>query len=180
MSIRRIVTYGHPILRQPAEEVAANRFGTRVLRDLERDLLRTMFDDDGVGLAAPQIAVPLRAIAYYVPGEGGRDEVEPRVVVNPVLALEGEPSAAGWEGCLSVPGMRGLVYRHPSLVMTGLDVDGREVSVRAAGFHARVIQHEVDHLDGIVFLDRMRDLSSLAFEDEWERFVADSEHPVEV
>jgi len=176
---RTIVRLGHPVLRQRAEEVASSRFGTRFLRDLERDLLRTMFEDGGVGLAAPQIAVPLRVFAYYVPGEGGQDEVEPRVVVNPVLRLEGEAEVAGWEGCLSIPGLRGLVPRHPSLELSGFDVDGRELSLRAQGFHARVIQHETDHLDGIVFLDRMRNLTSLAFEEEWEQFASDRHLPVE-
>jgi len=176
---RPIVRLGHPVLRQRAEEVPAHRFGTRFLRDLERDLLRTMFEDEGVGLAAPQIAVPLRVFAYFVPGEGGRDEVPPRVVVNPVLTLEGEPSVPGWEGCLSIPGLRGVVLRHPSLVMSGVDVDGEPLSLRAEGFHARVIQHEVDHLDGIVFLDRMRDLSSLAFEEEWDRYASGKDLPVE-
>ncbi len=177
---RTIVRLGHPVLRQRAEEVPHHRFGTRFLRDLERDLLRTMFEDEGVGLAAPQIAVPLRVFAYFVPGEGGRDEVPPRVVVNPVLTLEGEANIPGWEGCLSVPGLRGLVYRHGSLVMTGFDVDGDEVRLRAEGFHARVIQHEVDHLDGIVFLDRMRDLTSLAFEEEWDRYADGKQLPLEV
>ncbi len=176
---RTIVRLGHPVLRQRAEEVARNRFGTRFLRDLERDLLRTMFEDGGVGLAAPQIAVPLRVFAYYVPGEGDRDEVEPRVVVNPVLRLEGEADAVGWEGCLSIPGLRGLVHRHPSLELVGFDVDGRELSLHAEAFHARVIQHEVDHLDGIVFLDRMRNLASLAFEEEWEEFASDRHLPAE-
>jgi peptide deformylase len=106
--------------------------------------------------------------------------VEPRVVVNPTLTLEGEASEPGWEGCLSIPGMRGQVYRYPRLLMNGFDVDGKGVSVEAEGFHARVIQHEVDHLDGIVFLDRMRDLSSLAFEEEWDRFAVDKDLPFEV
>ena len=177
---REIVRLGHPVLRQRAEEVPPQRFGTRFLRDLERDLLRTMFEGDGVGLAAPQIGVALRAFAYFVPGEEGRDEVSPRVVVNPVLTLEGEASEPGWEGCLSVPGLRGLVLRHPGLLLEGVDVEGSHLTVAAQGFHARVIQHEVDHLDGIVFLDRMRDMSSLAFEQEWEQYAGGKDLPLEV
>ncbi len=177
---REIVRLGDPILRQRAENVPAQRFGTRFLKDLERDLLRTMFEDSGVGLAAPQISVGLRAFAYYVPGEEGRDEVAPRLVVNPVLTLEGELSEPGWEGCLSVPGLRGLVSRHPTVVLEGFDIEGSPLRVVAHGFHARVIQHEVDHLDGIVFLDRMRDMSSLAFEQEWEQHAGGKDLPVEV
>lgn len=178
--LRSIVRLGHPVLRQRAEEVPAQRFGTRFLRDLERDLLRTMFEGSGVGLAAPQIAAPVRAFAYYVPGEGERDEVSPRVVFNPLLTLLGEPSELGWEGCLSVPGLRGLVPRFPRLHLAALDCDGRPIELEAAGFHARVIQHEHDHLDGIVFLDRMTEMSSLSFEEEWEQFAPDRHLPVEV
>ena len=101
------------------------------------------------------------------------------MVVNPRLTLEGEADALGWEGCLSLPGLRGIVPRHPRLVCEGLDVDGAPLRIEAEGLHARVIQHEVDHLDGIVFVDRMQDLSTLMYEEEWDRF-ADHKHlPVE-
>ena len=177
---RQIVRMGHPVLRQRAEEVGPERFGTRFLRDLERDLIRTMFEDNGAGLAAPQIAVPVRAFAYYVPGDHGEDEVAPRVVVNPELTLIGERDDPGWEGCLSIPGMRGLVSRHHRVRLVGRNVDGEPVEIDAAGFHARVIQHEFDHLDGILFIDRMTDLRTLAYDDEWERYAEDRELPVEV
>ncbi|HPW56567.1 MAG: peptide deformylase [Thermoanaerobaculaceae bacterium] len=176
---REVVRLGHPVLRQKALEVPEERFGTRFLRDLGRDLTRTMYEDNGMGLAAPQIAVALRAFVYFVPGDGDEDEVPPQVVVNPRLTLEGEADALGWEGCLSLPGLRGIVPRHPRLVCEGLDVDGAPLRIEAEGLHARVIQHEVDHLDGIVFVDRMQDLSTLMYEEEWDRF-ADHKHlPVE-
>ena len=177
---RAIIRLGHPALRERAAEVEESRFGTRFLRDLERDLIRTMFDGNGVGLAAPQIAVPLRAYAYYVPGEGHADLVPPRVVFNPRLTLHGERSERGWEGCLSLPGLRGIVPRHAALHLVGVDAEGREVVAEAEGFHARVIQHEHDHLDGIVFVDRMSDMSTLMFEEEWEQFAPDQDLPVEV
>jgi peptide deformylase len=177
---REVVRLGHPVLRQRAEAIPRERFGTRFLRDLERDLLRTMFEDSGVGLAAPQIAVPLRVFAYYVPGEGDHDEVAPRVVFNPELTLAGEPTAMGWEGCLSIPGLRGKVPRYPRLRLVGRDADGAPLELDAEGFHARVIQHEHDHLDGIVFLDRMTDMSSLSFEEEWDRYGQEKDLPVEV
>lgn len=176
---REIVRLGHPVLRVVAEEVPRERFGTRALRDLGRDLVRTMFEDNGMGLAAPQIAVPVRVFAYFVPGDEDEDEVPPRVIVNPRLTLLGEPDAMGWEGCLSVPGLRGLVARHPRLVLEGFDVEGDPVRIEAEDLHARVIQHETDHLDGIVFVDRMQGMGSLMFEEEWEKFSPQKDLPVE-
>jgi peptide deformylase len=177
--LREIVRLGHPVLRQVAEPVGRERFGTRFLRDLGRDLLRTMFESRGMGLAAPQIAVPLRVFTYYVPGDDDEDEVSPRVVVNPVLTVGGERNVPGWEGCLSIPDLRGLVPRHPRLTLTGFDVDGKELELEAEGLHARVIQHENDHLDGVVFLDRMPDMRHLMFEEEWDRYVPHNGLPVE-
>lgn len=176
---REIVRLGHPVLRVVADEVPKERFGTRALRDLGRDLVRTMFEDNGMGLAAPQIAVPLRVFAYYVPGDDDEDEIPPRVVVNPRLTLQGDADALGWEGCLSVPGLRGLVARHARLVLEGFDVEGRPVRVEAEGLHARVIQHETDHLDGIVFVDRMQGMGSLMFEEEWDKYSTQKDLPVE-
>jgi peptide deformylase len=177
---RTIVRMGHPVLRQVAEEVGAERFGTRTLRDLGRDLIRTMFEDKGVGLAAPQIAVPLRVLAYYLPGEDDTDELPPRVLVNPKLELVGEPTELGWEGCLSLPDLRGMVPRYPSIRVSAFDVDGAPLRFEAGGFHARVIQHEVDHLDGILFIDRMRDLRSFTFEEEWDTYGTHKDLAVEV
>jgi peptide deformylase len=178
--LREIVRLGHPVLRLRAEAVEPSRYATRGLRDLGRDLLRTMFEDSGVGLAAPQIAVPQRVFAYYVPRDGGGEEVPARVLVNPVLSLEGEPAELGWEGCLSIPGLRGLVARYPRVAVQAFDPEGDELSFTAEGFHARVIQHEYDHLDGIVFLDRMSDMNSLFFEEEWDRYAVEKDLPVEV
>jgi len=178
--LREIVRLGHPALRIRAEEVPPSRFGTRFLRDLGRDLVRTMVEGNGVGLAAPQIAVPLRAYAYYVPKEDGGEEQAARVLVNPVLVLEGVPDQLGWEGCLSVPGLRGLVPRHGRLTVRAVDVEGAPIEIVAESYHARIIQHEHDHIDGIIFLDRMQDLASLAFEEEWERYALEKDAPVEV
>jgi peptide deformylase len=176
---REIIRLGHPVLRERAPEIGRERFGTRFLRDLERDLLRTMFEDNGMGLAAPQIAVPARVFAYYVPGEDDVDEVAPHVIVNPELELEGLPDTLGWEGCLSLPGLRGIVPRHARLRLRGLTTDGTPLEIDAEGLHARVIQHEYDHLDGIVFLDRMTDMRHLMYEDEWEKYGDRRDLPVE-
>jgi peptide deformylase len=177
---RAIVHLGNPVLRERAQEVPADRYATRFLRDLGRDLMRTMFEDNGVGLAAPQIGVSVRVFAYFVPGEGDRDEVAARVLVNPTLRLLGEATEAGWEGCLSIPGLRGLVNRHALIEVSAFDTDGAPLSFRAEGFHARVIQHEYDHLDGVMFVDRMNGMDSLMFEEEWERYVPNKELSVEV
>jgi peptide deformylase len=178
--LREIVRMGHPMLRERAAEVAGDRLGTRFLRDLGRDLIRTMHDGSGVGLAAPQIALPLRLFAYYVPAEGATPALPPRVLVNPRLTLHGQADEAGWEGCLSIPGLRGLVPRHARVRVEAVDVDGEPLAFEADGFQARVIQHEFDHLDGILFLDRMPTMVDLYYEEEWDRFADRKELPVEV
>jgi peptide deformylase len=178
--LREIVRMGHPVLRERAAEVAGERFGTRFLRDLGRDLIRTMHEGSGVGLAAPQIAVPLRVLAYYLPVEDATPELPARVLVNPRLTLFGQPDEPGWEGCLSIPGLRGLVLRHARLRVEAVDVDGTPLDFEAEGFHARVIQHEYDHLDGILFLDRMPTIADLYYEEEWDRYAGRKELPVEV
>lgn len=176
---RQVVRMGHPVLRQRAEEVPASRFGTRALRDLGRDLVRTMFDENGAGLAAPQVAAPWRVFAYQVPAEKNQPPVPPTVLVNPVLTVEGEASELGWEGCLSIPGLRGLVPRYARVQVAAFDVEGAPLKFIAEGFHARVIQHEYDHLEGVLFLDRMRDLRALYYEEEWEEYALDKNLPVE-
>jgi peptide deformylase len=130
-----------------------------------------MLEEDGVGLAAPQVAEQLRLFAYWVPEMDNRPEIEPRIIANPVIRSVGDEVEDGWEGCLSIPGLRGVVPRFRRIKVRGRDVTGEPVSFTADGFHARVIQHEFDHLDGVVFLDRMDTMASLAFEDEWDRFV---------
>jgi peptide deformylase len=166
-----VVRLGHPVLRGVAEPVPEQWFGTGRLRDLARDLIHTMLTSDGVGLAPPQVAEPLRLFAYWVPGEDHDLEVAPTVLFNPEIRTVDDGVEEGWEGCLSIPGLRGLVPRHRRIKVKARTVEGDSVSMTADGFHARVIQHEHDHLDGIVFLDRMTSARSLAFEEEWDRYV---------
>jgi peptide deformylase len=169
----RVVRLGHPVLRTVAEPVPADWIDTGRLHELGASLIRTMIEEDGVGLAAPQVAEPLRLFAYWVPGEEPRDEVPPTVVVNPEIRPTGEELVEGWEGCLSIPGLRGLVPRFRRIKVKGLTIAGEPLSFTADDFHARVIQHELDHLDGIVFLDRMQSMQSLAFDRELELLAAD-------
>jgi peptide deformylase len=157
---------GHPLLRQVAEPVA--RFGTPELRNLVQDMDDTMRALNGAGLAAPQIGVSLRVVIFEVrqnPRYPDAGVVPYTVLVNPRLEPLGDDMEDGWEGCLSVPGLRGLVPRHRQLRYTGFDADGQPLDRRVDGFHARVVQHEVDHLDGILYPLRMRDLDSFGFED---------------
>jgi peptide deformylase len=169
--LREVIRLGHPTLRQVAEPVPESMFGSATLAELGRDLVRTMIEEHGVGLAAPQVAEGLRLFAYWVPTEDDQSEIPPTVLINPEIRPVGEDLEEGWEGCLSIPGLRGMVPRHRRIKVKARTIDGEPTSLTADGFHARVIQHEQDHLDGIVFLDRMISTRSLAFEPEWERYV---------
>ena len=144
------------------------------LQKLIDDMVETMYEYDGVGLAAPQVHVGLRLAVLEVPASDERTEgaVPLTVLVNPVFTPLGEEAVLGWEGCLSVPDLRGLVPRFTRLRVEALDRSGAALAVEATGFFARVIQHECDHLDGGVYLDRMKDLRSLSFLHEFHRFVA--------
>ena len=166
-----VIRLGHPVLRSTAEPVPEEWFASGRLDELGRSLIRTMLDEEGVGLAAPQVAEELRLFAYWLPATDDAPGVDPTVLVNPEIRFVDDAVEEGWEGCLSIPGLRGLVPRQGRIKVKARGVDGAPVSLTADGFHARVIQHEHDHLDGIVFLDRMTSARSLAFEPEWERFV---------
>jgi peptide deformylase len=155
---------GDPRLLEIAEPVAA--FGTRELESLLGDMRDTMQDLNGAGLAAPQIGVGLRVVIFGIeanPRYPGAEPVPFTVLINPELTALGEEMEEGWEGCLSVPGMRGLVPRYRHLRYTGLDATGRPIDRTVTDFHARVVQHEVDHLDGILYPRRIRDLSQFGF-----------------
>ena len=165
-----VIRLGHPVLRSVAEPVPEDWFGSGRLADFSLDLVRTMIEEEGVGLAAPQVAESLRLFSYWVPESDDEPGTAPTVLVNPEIRPVGDEVEEGWEGCLSIPGLRGLVPRFRRIKVRARSVDGTPVSLTADGFHARVIQHEFDHLDGIVFLDRMTSTQSLAFESEWERF----------
>jgi peptide deformylase len=166
MTARTVLRMGHPLLAQVAAPV--EYFGTHDLLDLVADMEDTMRALNGAGLAAPQIGVSRRVVIFEVSGNPRYPDAEavPRtVLVNPRLTLLGEETEEAWEGCLSVPGMRGLVPRHVRLRYQGCDAHGRAIDRTVEGFHARVVQHEVDHLDGILYPTRIRDLRNFGFED---------------
>ncbi len=157
---------GDPLLLRRSAEVA--QFNTAELHALVRDMEETMLAANGAGLAAPQIGVSQRVVIFgFVHNDRYPDApaVPRTVLVNPVLTPVDETEELGWEGCLSVPGMRGLVPRHLRLRYQGQDQFGAAIDRTVDGFHARVVQHEVDHLDGILYPMRMRDLSKFGFQD---------------
>ena len=170
-SLLEVVRLGHPVLRTNAEPVPESWFGDARLVDLCRDMAHTMLEEQGVGLAAPQVAESLRLFVYWVPASPGAAEVPPVALVNPEIKPVGDDVEDGWEGCLSIPGLRGLVPRNRRIKVKARTIEGETLSLTADGFHARVIQHELDPLDGVVFLDRMTSPRSLAYEEEWERYI---------
>jgi peptide deformylase len=157
---------GDPLLLQVAAPV--ERFDTPELHALIQDMEDTMRHMDGAGIAAPQIGVSLRVVIFGVdknPRYPDAEEVPYTVLVNPVLTALGDEMEDGWEGCLSVPGMRGVVPRYSRLHYTGFDQYGKPMDRLVSGFHARVVQHECDHLDGILYPMRIQNLAQFGFTD---------------
>ena len=173
MSILKVARIGHPVVRAKAVDVAPDRIAAPETQRLIDDMVETMREYDGVGLAAPQVHVGLRLAVIEVSDDDDRvDEAIPLLVlVNPVLKPLGDDKVVGWEGCLSIPDLRGKVPRFRRLELRALDRHGKPYTLEATDFFARVIQHECDHLDGSVYLDRMKDARSLSFIDEWDRHV---------
>ena len=169
MAILKIARMGHPVLRHSAAEVPDP--ADPEIRRLVADMIETLDDVGGAGLAAPQVHVPLRVVIFSVPlerimEEPGAEVVPLTVLINPVVTPLTRDTAMGWEGCLSVPGLRGAVPRFTHVRYSGTTLDGDAIEREVGGFHARVIQHECDHLDGILYPMRMTDLSLLSYTDE--------------
>jgi peptide deformylase len=172
---------GHQILMNPAKLVEDPC--DPALSQLATDMFETMFDAPGVGLAAPQVHVPLRIVVYYIPDnrteEPDQVAVPPTVLINPVLEPLDDGSDNSTivmrEACLSLPGMSGLVRRHRRIALTALDLQGKTIAQELDGFHARIIQHECDHLDGIVYPMRMADLTSFGYDSERPELSEDDE-----
>ena len=160
MAILKIARMGHPILLREAEPVDDPT--DPEIRRLIADMAETMLDAAGIGLAAPQVHVPLRLFVY-------RNGTGVAVLVNPVLEPLGEEVENGWEGCLSIPGLRGCVARPKRIRWSGLDGEGQPISGEAEGLTARVMQHETDHLDGVLYPMRMEDLTLFGFTEELAR-----------
>jgi|LSQX01.1.fsa_nt_gb peptide deformylase len=157
MAVLEIVTEGHPVLREKAEPVTQV---TKRIRKLVKDMLETMYEASGVGLAAPQVGISQRIIVVDV-GDG------PVVLINPEIT-EAMGTEIDTEGCLSIPGKWGYVERAQEVVVTGLNESGRSVRIRAEGLFARALQHEIDHLDGVLFIDKAMEIEDEDQEDEYE------------
>lgn len=178
MAIRPIVRLGHPALRTPAEPVDLDRLGDLETQQLIDDMFETMEAAAGVGLAAPQIGLAQQLIVYLAidpdtvdPEKPIAEQGERKVLINPGVEPQAGELVYDWEGCLSIPDLRGLVPRHSQVRVYAHDRHGERMSFPAEGYEARIVMHEFDHLNGIVFLDRMRDLRSLAFSDEWNEYM---------
>jgi peptide deformylase len=179
MSLLKIARMGHPVLMGRAREVPDPT--APEIRRLVGDMIETMHDANGVGLAAPQIYVPLRLFVFFAPderadtgkaGEAAELHMAPlTVLINPEIEIVGESQDAMWEGCLSIPGLRGEVHRFCHLRYRGYDTDGNPIAREAKGFHARVVQHEFDHLEGRLYPTRMRDMKRFLFESEAQHWV---------
>ena len=175
MTLLKIARMGHPVLLQTAE-VIIDPTSRKVGRLLE-DMVVTMEDSSGVGLAAPQVYEGQRVIIFKAPQERNNEltnetDFSPlTALINPEFDPVGEEIAVGWEGCLSIPGITGAVPRHTHIVYRGYLPTGEQVEREATNFHARVVQHEIDHLDGILFPMRMKDLSLLSFNEELRDFM---------
>lgn len=167
MAVRKILKMGNPLLLQAAQPVT--EFNTPALDRLVADMFDTMAAADGAGLAAPQIGVGLRVVIFGLEANPRYPDVEPvptTVLINPVIEVLDPTLEEDWEGCLSVPGLRGLVPRFRRIRYRGCDPQGRPFAREVSGFHARVVQHECDHLDGILYPRRIRDLRRFGFESE--------------
>lgn len=180
MTVKDIALMGNPVLKKRAAPVAEP--GAAETRDLVVDMIDSMAAAGGVGLAAPQISVSRQVVIFFVPEDGPPDDGDEwqeagdnddsdnerrlTVLINPEIEILSEEQDLGWEGCLSVPGLSGLVPRHTHIRYRGLDLDGALIEREARGFHARVVQHECDHLEGILYPQRMTDISLLLFNSE--------------
>ena len=175
MTVRRIIRMGHPVLRQRARELEPYEIGSEAFTQLLEDMIDTLRDYGGIGLAAPQVGESVRLAIVELPGGTGRygnmPEMPLTAFVNPVIEVLNPAKHGFWEGCLSVPGLRGFVERPQHIKVSYVDLRGDARSLELEGFAATVFQHEFDHLDGKLYIDRMTDMRLLAFEREFERYL---------
>ena len=174
MAILKVARMGHPVLRQKARPIEPKELKTMPLQRFIDDLIETMREYSGVGLAAPQVHESVRIFVAHLDPEG-RGDGEPMALINPEITIVGDERVLGWEGCLSIPDIRGRVPRAFQIRVNALDRHGKRLEINAKDFPARVIQHESDHLDGILFFDRMRSFESLTFMEEFSRYHARSD-----
>jgi peptide deformylase len=171
MSILKVARMGHPVLRQRAKALTAADLRDPLIQKFIDDMIDTMHEYHGVGLAAPQVHEELRVFVALLDEDPG-PEIEASVVINPEIVPVTEEKEEGWEGCLSIPDIRGMVPRYTDITLRGLDRAGKKVELSLKKFAARVAQHETDHLDGVLFFERMSSLKTLTYLDEYSRYHA--------
>ncbi len=165
MTLLKIARMGHPVLRQVAKPVSDPK--APEIKRLVRDMVETMDDAAGTGLAAPQVHVSLRLVVFFIsPNPDLPDGLPLTVLINPEITPLGDEQDLGWEGCLSVPELAGEVPRYRAIRYRGVDLEGKVIEREAQNYHARVVQHEVDHLDGYLYPQRMEDMTQLIFSSE--------------
>jgi peptide deformylase len=169
MSILKVARMGHPVLRQTTRPVDKHEIRTPEFQKLIDDMIETIEEYSGIGLAAPQVHETRRVFVAVLDAEG-RGEGEPIALINPEITALSKDLVEGWEGCLSIPDIRGRVPRSPHIKVSALNREGKRIEIEARDFPARVIQHETDHLDGVLFFDRMRSFDSLTFLEEYSRY----------
>ena len=175
MSILKVARMGHPVLRERARPIAKSDLRDPLMQKLIDDMIDTMHEYHGVGLAAPQVHEGLRLFVALLDDEPG-PKSEATVIVNPeIVPVETAAKEEGWEGCLSIPDIRGMVPRFTEITVSALDRNGKAIELLLKNFPARVVQHETDHLDGVLFFDRMSSMQSLTFLDEYSRYHAKDE-----
>jgi peptide deformylase len=174
MSILKVARMGHPVLRAKARRLEKADVRSAPIQQLIDDMMETMAEYHGVGLAAPQVHASVRLFVASIDEREDDDEEppDPIAIINPEITIVGDDVVEDWEGCLSIPDIRGRVPRARAIKIRALDRRGERIEIDAHDFPARVIQHETDHLDGILFFDRMRSFESLAFLDEYARYWA--------
>src|SRR5882672_5375528 len=171
MSILKVARMGHPVLRERARPLDKSDIKSAVVQKLIDDMIDTMHEYRGVGLAGPQVHEGLRIFVALL-DEDPDAKIEAAVIINPEITSNGAASEEGWEGCLSIPDIRGMVPRYTDITVKALDRNGRSIELGLKNFPARVAQHETDHLDCLLFFDRMKSLQSLTFLDEYSRYWA--------
>jgi peptide deformylase len=174
MSILKVARMGHPVLRERARPVEPSELKHVLMQKLIDDMIETMDEYHGVGLAGPQVHEDLRIFVALLEEDPG-PKTEPMAIINPQIVPVSEATAEGWEGCLSVPDVRGMVPRYTDVTVRALNRKGKTVEIPLKGFAARIAQHETDHLDGVLFFDRMVTLQSLTYLDEYSRYHAKSD-----
>ena len=169
MSILKVARMGHPVLRERARPVSKSDLRDPLMQKLIDDMIDTMHEYHGVGLAAPQVHEGLRLFVALLEEDPG-PKTEATVIVNPEIVPANAPKEEGWEGCLSIPDIRGMVPRFTDITVLALDRHGKKLELKLKDFSARVAQHETDHLDGVLFFDRMTSMQSLTYLEEYSKY----------